>query len=103
MRPYELMTVLRPDLGGEDEFNAYIETLQGFITKQAGTITNVDHSTPWGRRKLAYPIQDLTEGYYVLMHFDLDPTNVLELERSLKLAEPVLRYLMIQEKSKKTA
>lgn len=95
MRTYELMTVLRPDLGGEDEFNAYVETLQGFITAQGGSITDTDHATPWGRRKLAYPIKDYVEGYYVLTHLELNPQNLPELERSLKLATPVLRYLLI--------
>jgi small subunit ribosomal protein S6 len=96
VRTYELMTVLRPDLGGEEDFNTYIETLHGFVTAQGGTIADVNHETPWGRRKLAYPIQNYQEGYYVLSHFELDPTRVTELERSLKLATPVLRYLLIQ-------
>jgi small subunit ribosomal protein S6 len=97
VRTYELMTVLRPDLGGEDDFNAYIETLQGFVTAQGGAIKDLDHSAPWGRRKLAYPIKDYLEGYYVLSHFELDPTSLPEVERSLKLATPVLRYLLIQQ------
>ncbi len=101
MRTYELMTILRPDLGGEDEFNAYLETLQGFITNQGGSINDIDHANPWGRRKLAYPIQDFTEGYYVLMHFETDPRSIDEIERSLKLAEPVIRYLLIQQKNTK--
>lgn len=111
MRSYEMMTVLRPDLGGEDEFNAYVETVQGFVTSQGGTITSVDHSSPWGRRKLAYPIKDkqtnpavyFTEGYYILTHFEIETQGLNELERSLKLADPVLRYLLVQEKKKKNS
>ncbi|HEY1012167.1 MAG TPA: 30S ribosomal protein S6 [Herpetosiphonaceae bacterium] len=100
MRLYELMTVLRPDLGGEDDINAQIETLQGYITNQGGSITSIDHSAPWGRRKLAYPIKDYVEGYYVLTHFELDPKSLPEVERSLKLATPVLRYLLTQPRKR---
>lgn len=97
MRSYEMMTVLRPDLGSEDDFNAAIETVNGYITAQGGEIKDTDNNPPWGRRKLAYPIQDLTEGFYVLSHFTLDATRVTELERSLKLSPQILRYLLIRD------
>lgn len=100
MRSYEMMTVLRPDLGGEDDFNTFIATLHGYITAQGGEISNVDHNTPWGRRKLAYPIEDYTEGFYVLSHFTLEPDRVLDVERNLKLATPILRYLLIQNEKR---
>ena len=100
MRTYELMTVLRPDLGGEEEYTNYIETLQGFVTAQGGEVVEVNHSTPWGRRKLAYEIEDFTEGYYVLSYIKLDPTAINEFERSLKLAEPVMRYLLLADKNR---
>ena len=95
MRSYEMMTVLRPDMGGEDDFNAFIQTLHGYITAQGGEIKDFENNTPWGRRKLAYPIQDFTEGFYILSHFQLDPSRVEEVERNLKLATPILRYLLI--------
>lgn len=97
MRTYELMTVLRPDLGSEDDYTAYVETLQGFVSDENGEIVDVDHSSPWGRRKLAYEIDDYQDGYYVLMHIQLDPQRVPELERSMKLATPILRYLLIRQ------
>lgn len=100
MRSYEMMTVLRPDLGGEDDFNGFIETLHGYITAQGGEIKDTDHGTPWGRRKLAYPIEDYTEGFYVLSHFMLDPTKVTAVERNLKLAPQILRYLLIRDEKR---
>ncbi len=99
-RSYEMMTVLRPDLGGDDAFNAAIETIHGYVKAQGGEITNVDQGTPWGRRKLAYLIEDYTEGYYFLSHFTLDANRVSDLERSLKLAPQILRYLLIRDERK---
>ena len=96
MRSYELMYILRPDLGGEEAINAQIEKVQGFIKDQGGSVVDSEHSAPWGRRKLAFEIADQQEGYYVLSHFELNPERIDELERSLKLSEAVLRYLLIR-------
>ena len=100
MRSYEMMTVLRPDLGTEDDYNASVETIHGYITAQGGELKDSEHATPWGRRKLAYPIEDLTEGFYVLSHFNLDPDRVTAVERNLKLATPILRYLLVRDETK---
>ena len=81
MRTYELMVVLSPDLGGEEEYANYLETLTGFVTRRGGEVTEANHNAPWGRRKLQYEINDYSEGYYVLMYINLDPprsTNLNE-------------------------
>ena len=67
-------------------------------------MTAVDHSAPWGRRKFAYPIREysegeasrrpFTEGFYVLCHFSLPTSQIPTIERSLKLNDAVLRYLL---------
>jgi small subunit ribosomal protein S6 len=96
MRSYELMCILRPDLGGEEQLNAQLDRLQGFIKDQGGSVSDVDHAAPWGRRKLGYEIADQQEGYYVLTHFELNPERCDELERNLKLTEPIIRYLLVR-------
>ncbi len=103
-RNYELMFILSPLHASEDEVNAVLERIQNVITTQGGEIVAVNHSSPWGRRKLAYPIRayaggeasrrSFTEGYYVLMHFNLEAANMGELERTLKLTDAILRHLI---------
>jgi small subunit ribosomal protein S6 len=68
-----------------------IETVKGLVTRSGGQVTQVK---PWGLRRLAYPISGQWEGQYVLVHLNLEPQDVAELERSLKLAEQVLRHLI---------
>jgi small subunit ribosomal protein S6 len=89
---YEFTFIVRSDL--EDEgMTAVVEKVGQFIADGGGQVTNVDH---WGRRRLAYPIQRQKEGYYVLMHVQLDSQSIGELERNLKLTEEVIRYLLVR-------
>ena len=60
------------------------------MVEAEGTVSNVDE---WGKRRLAYPINDLAEGYYVLMNFESKPEFPAELERVMKITEGVLRCL----------
>lgn len=60
---------------------------------ELGAVTKVDH---WGRRRLAYEIDKQREGYYVLMLVDIEPKHLDELERNLRLASGVLRYLIVR-------
>ena len=96
MRNYALMYILRPDLGGEEELNALIERVHGYLTDQGGTIESVEQSAPWGRRRMAYEMDNLQEGYYILTHFTMDPSRCVVLERNLKITEPVLRYMLVR-------
>jgi len=92
MRNYEFTFIAHPDV--EDEgLTGVTEKVSQFITEGGGQITNVD---PWGKRRLAYPIQKQREGYYVLMQVQLDPESIVELERKLKLTEEVIRYLLVR-------
>lgn len=92
MRDYEFTFIIHPSV--EDEGIADVtEKVSQFITNGGGVVNSVDH---WGRRRLAYPIQKQTEGYYVLMRVQLDPQAIKELERNLKLAEEVIRYLLVR-------
>lgn len=93
MRDYELVCILRPATGDGDNA-AVIERVKGFIDGLGGTITKCDE---WGMRKLAYPIQGLREGYYVLLVFAMQPQVTKDLERDLKLTEAVIRHLLVRQ------
>lgn len=93
MRAYELTFIVNPELD-ESAFNEIVERVKSWITDSGGEITNIDF---WGNRKLAYEINKQTEGNYVLLKVNLEPTFCAELERNLGLAEPVMRYLLISQ------
>ena len=67
--------------------------MAGYVTERGGSISNQE---TWGVRRLAYPIQRLQEGNYLLTQFVLDPAQVLELDRTLVASEDVLRHLVIK-------
>jgi|YNPBryBLVA2012_1023415.scaffolds.fasta_scaffold25640_3 small subunit ribosomal protein S6 len=96
MRAYELTFIVRPDVS-EDDLTATIEQVRGWITTQDNTVGRVDR---WGRRRLAYPINNQREGHYVMMEASLAPETIAELERNLKLSDVILRYLLIRADSK---
>lgn len=92
MNKYESIYVIRPDLE-EEAIKALVEKFSNLIVQEGGQIDNVDE---WGKRKLAYPIQDFYEGYYVLMNFTAAPTVPQELERVYKITDDIIRYLTIR-------
>lgn len=91
-RPYELGFII-PSSVPETETQAVIDTVRGWIENLEGAVTNVDF---WGRRRLAYPINEFREGYYVFVHMDFSPNRLKELENSLHLSDQVLRHLVIR-------
>lgn len=103
-RDYELMFIVSPLRASEEEIGNAVNRVRQAITAAGGDVTDVDHSAPWGRRKFAYPIREyaegeasrrpFTEGYYVLCHFTLPTSQIPTVERSLKLNDAVLRYLL---------
>ena len=95
MRSYEMVFIIHPEIDG-DNAEGVITDVKDLIARNDGEVTEVE---PWGLRKLAYPIKKQQEGRYVLMEFDLEPQNVAEIERVLKLTEPVIRHLIIRLES----
>jgi small subunit ribosomal protein S6 len=93
VRTYELMAVLAPDIA-EDEMPAAMERISAYITTGGGVVAELTTTSPWGRRRLAYPIRDYRDGFYALYRFDLDPTGINELERDLGLNNQVIRSLV---------
>lgn len=90
---YELALVVRVD-SNESVMNETIDQVKAWVeTDELGEVTKIDR---WGRKKLAYEIDRQREGYYVLMYANIDTQYLNELERNLKLASGVLRYLIIR-------
>ena len=85
---YEVLYIIDP-AQGEEGIAALVEKFKAMVEAE-GTLSNVDE---WGKRRLAYPINDLTEGYYVLRNFEANPAFPAELERVMKITEGVLRCL----------
>ena len=86
---YEVLYILDPNLG-EEATAALVEKFKALV-EENGTLTSIDE---WGKRRLAYPINDLMEGYYVLMTFDAKPEFPAELDRVFKITEGVMRSLI---------
>jgi len=89
MRRYELMLVLRPDVP-DDRSQAVIDRTTRQIVAGGGQIMKV---APWGRRRLAYPIDRQREGSYHIVVFEAPADLVAELERGLLITEELLRHL----------
>ena len=90
MRRYELMLVMRPDTPDE-QVDAIVDRATRQVTSEGGQIVK---RSPWGRRRLAYPIGPHREGSYHILLFDAPATAVLELERGLNISEDVIRHLV---------
>ncbi len=90
MRRYELMLVLRPD-APDERAAAVIDRTTRYVVAEGGQIVKV---APWGRRRLAYPIDRYREGSYHIVVFEAPAEAIVELERSLQITEEVLRYLV---------
>ena len=90
VRRYELMLVLRPD-APDERASAVIDRTTRYVVAEGGQIVKV---APWGRRRLAYPIDRYREGSYHIVVFEAPAESIAELERSLQITEDVLRYLV---------
>ena len=95
MTKYELMFVIDPAL--EDEAKeATIEAVKGIIAAEG----EVGEADVWGMRKLAYPIQKKSEGYYVVIEFQAPPTLPKELDRRLKISDHIMRHMIVNKDEK---
>ena len=95
MNKYELAVVVNAKIE-DDARAAVIEKVQAYITRFGGTVTNVDE---WGKRKLAYEIQKMREGYYYFIHFEAAATAPAEIEARLRIMDNVLRFLCVRQEA----
>ena len=92
MRPYEVMVILEPALE-ESAVQQMINRSTELLTKSSGTVNRVEK---WGKRRLAYELNHRTEGYYVLFDVTADVAPIDELDRTLRLADDVLRHKIVR-------
>ncbi|WP_456464282.1 30S ribosomal protein S6 [Persephonella sp.] len=98
MRHYELVFVLKPTMT-EEEMASKLETIQKIISSNGGEIYNIDK---WGRKELAYPIQNFNNGYYFILNFKTENSELpRNLEYNLRLDEDVIRFLNFKIKPPK--
>jgi small subunit ribosomal protein S6 len=92
MRIYEELFIIKPD-APDEEVDQFIETLRTQLTATGATVDKVDK---WGKRRLAYRVDKYREGTYVLFQFTAPPETVKELERRLRVADLVLKFLTVR-------
>ena len=92
MRTYELMTIFRPEMA-EPDVRAQVSTVEGALSEHGSEVKGSDF---WGKRRFAYEIQHLTEGYYVVTTFDGEPDAVAYVDRALSLSDQVIRHKFVR-------
>ncbi len=90
MKTYELLLIITPE-DDESEAKTLIENVQAII-ENGGTLLKTDS---WGKKRLAYPIQKRTEGYYVLYIFESPPSFITDLNQLLRVIEQIMRHMIV--------
>ncbi len=100
-RTYEIMFIVRPDVE-EAEMDKLIETFSGYVTTGGGTIKSTEKM---GRRRLAYTVKKFNDGFYVLLIVEAPASLISEIERRLRVSEPVIKFLTVRmdEEDKRVA
>ena len=93
MNKYELAVVLSAKLE-DDERAAAIEKVQGYITRFGGVVSEVEE---WGKKKLAYDIQKMSEGYYYFIQFEAEAEAPAQIEENIRIMDNVLRFLCVRK------
>ena len=93
MRKYELMYILQPTLSAEEQ-TALVDRFNDLITSMDGSVEKTDR---WERRQFAYDLNDFKDGYYIVVIFQGTPALVNEIDRQMKLAEPILRHMVLRK------
>ena len=92
MKAYELLYFVAPNIDEDTRANV-TKRIETAIAQGNGTIDNVDN---WGKRKLAYEIDGLTDGDYTLIDFHTDPQSIAELDRVLRINDAVVRHMIVK-------
>jgi|WetSurMetagenome_2_1015567.scaffolds.fasta_scaffold784520_2 small subunit ribosomal protein S6 len=91
MRPYEVIYILNPALSAEEQ-TAIVDRFNELVASMGGTVENTDR---WERRNLAYEINGVRDGYYVVVTFQGEPALEFEMDRQMKLTENIVRHMII--------
>ncbi|MGN0342231.1 MAG: 30S ribosomal protein S6 [Roseburia sp.] len=93
MNKYELALVVNAKIE-DDVRNATVEKAKEYITRAGGTVTEVEE---WGKKKLAYDVQKMSDGFYYFIQFDAAPTVPAEVEQNVRIMDNVLRFLCVRK------
>ena len=96
MRNYEIMYILKPDYD-EEKIGEFATKYSNIILNNQGEIISEER---WGRRRLAYEIKDLREGFYILVNFKSEAKVPTELDRVMKISDEILRFMIINKEEK---
>ncbi|MCI5836963.1 MAG: 30S ribosomal protein S6 [Veillonellaceae bacterium] len=89
---YEVMFIVKSM--EEEATEAIITRVQDLITRNGGTVNNLDRM---GKKRLAYEVRKQTEGYYVLVEFSIEPAQIKEIDRVIKINENIIRHLIVKQ------
>lgn len=92
MKAYELLFFVAPSIDEETRL-AVMKRIDATITNDGGVVDNVDN---WGKRKLAYEVNGLTDGDYTLIDFHANPDSIAELDRVLRITDAVERFMIVK-------
>ncbi len=95
MNKYELAVVVSAKLEDEERASV-IEKVKALVERFGGNVTDVDE---WGKRRLAYEIQKMKEGYYYFIHFEAETTVPGEIEQRVRIMDNVIRYLCVKQEA----
>lgn len=95
MRNYEVMYIVRPNIEDEERKNL-VERVNKILTDNGAEITE---SKDWGKRRLAYEINNYRDGYYQIVNFKAEPDTIREFERLIRINEDIIRYLIVKEEN----
>ncbi|MFC3886313.1 30S ribosomal protein S6 [Bacillus songklensis] len=93
MRKYEIMYIIRPNIEDESK-KALVERFNGILTDNGAEIVNVKE---WGKRRLAYEINDFRDGYYMLLNVAAEAAAVQEFDRLAKISEDIIRHIVVKD------
>ena len=93
MNKYELAVVVSAKIE-DDERAAVVDKCKALVERFGGNITEVDE---WGKKKLAYEVQKMSEAYYYFIQFDAEPTVPAEVEQDVRIMDNVLRFLCVRK------
>ena len=96
MKAYELLYFVAPSIDEESRL-VVMKRIETALAEGNGVVDNVDN---WGKRKLAYEINGLTDGDYTLVNFHADPQNVAELDRVLRINDAVVRHMIVKREDR---
>ena len=95
MNKYELTVVVNAKI--EDDVRvATVEKVKEYVARYGGTVTEVEE---WGKKRLAYEVQKMREGFYYFIQFEADATCPAEVERHVRIMDNVMRYLVVKQEA----